>query len=466
MYNILGFISNTGLAINTRRVVAPIGELSTYSHTFGRDRAITFEQDLPLAASYIFASFEEVSPTEKEDRDINPTIDRLSREIAQLLYEMAEDGQFNDDENTIRDLVLARWVGQVQNVVVGQMVSDGNRWMPSSLSWEGTSSAAPYRAKWWFADEAFRNEYDLYEISVAFPVENLITLFATPAEMDDILATKLTPIRITNKISEVADGEPYTDAITDEFEWFSGSDRNIRKLLPITTVIYGDAGRSPDERRRAIAEYLLENSNIDEDSWREILPDVFSPTEFIFAPSWNRYSLPSGTIQDWTNGQYPVGVLSAGLYSPGGNAKNQVEFMKDFAKGTGYTAEYVEAQTNLVSFVYKSIQCAVIGGYRNRDDITQFLDRWPDYIAVGTGSLDFGRISEETQRMVDVIIDMLRVAETMTLTSTIPRKYTRTIREGVLYLTATFERTQLLVVSRTSVAALYKYTAGSENEKW
>lgn len=79
---------------------------------------------------------------------------------------------------------------------------------------------------------------------------------------------------------------------------------------------------------------------------------------------------------------------------------------------------------------------------------------------------DFARMSEETQRMIEVVIDMFRVAETMTITSTIPRKYTRATRDGILYLTATFERTQLMVVSRTSVAALYKYTTGSQNEKW
>lgn len=466
MYNLTGFIANNGIANNNKRVVAPLGELSTYAQTFSRDRGIFFDTDKPLAALYSFASYQEISATEVEDRPVNQSVALLARDIAQVLYTFAEQGDLDNNPDTIRDIVLARWVGDVQNVIVGAMVSDGNRWMPSSLTWNGTSSEAPYRAKFWFSDEPFRNEYDLFEVEVALPIEDLVTLFATPSEMDQILATKLTSIRLTQKITDVADGDPYTDAITDEFEWISAQNREVSKILPITTVIYGDAGRSPDIRRKAIADYLLANSNISEDSWREILPDVFSPTEFIFAPNWNRYALPSGTIRDWSSGEYPEGVLSAGTYMSSGNAKSQIEFMKDFAKGVGYTPEYVENTTNLVGFVYKSLQACVIGGYRNRDDVTQFADRWPDYMAVGTGMGDFARMSEETQRMIEVVIDMFRVAETMTITSTIPRKYTRATRDGILYLTATFERTQLMVVSRTSVAALYKYTTGSQNEKW
>lgn len=466
MYNIRGFLANSALVNNTPRTVARIGELSIYSSTFARDRFIFSGDNTPLTTLFVFASFEEISATEKEDRPVPAVIEGLSRRISDRLYSLAESGDLVNDRDFVRDLLLNEFVGDVQNVIVGQMVNDGNRWMPSSLVWEGTSPTNPYRAQYWFADEEFRNEYDLFEVNVTFPINNLEDLFALPSEMDDILSTQITAARITSKVSEIADGDPYTDVITDEFEWISAADANVTRLLPITVIIYGDAGRSPDVRRKAIADWILENSNIDEDQWRQILPDVFSPTEFIIAPSWNRYSIPSGTIADWTNGEYPEGVLSAGTYMPGGNASNQIEFMKEFAKGVGYTDEYVTGNVNLVTFVYKSIQASIVGGFRNRNDITQFLDRWPDYIAVGTGSIDFARMSAETQRMVNLIIDMLRVAETMTLTSTIPRKYTRTIREGVLYLTATFERTQILVVTRSSVAQLYQYTTGSENVRW
>lgn len=463
MYNLTGFMARTGLANNNPREVAPLGELSVYASTFARDRRIYFTADQPLVTLFAFESYNEISVTERENANVPTAVQTVGRQIAQRLYTLADAGQLSINRELVEEVLLNEFGGIIRNVTVGEMVPDGNRWMPGYIIYEGTSASAPYQARFWFSDEVFRQQFEGYEINVVPMFDNIDALFGDLADVDAMIAAEQTQMAVAEKVRVLQDRDPFTDMVPSEYEWRQAGQPTIRRNITITVIVYGDAGLNPDRRRKAIADWILANSEYGEDAWREIMPDVFSPTEFIFVPSWNRFSIPSGTIEDWATGEYPQSVLSAGTYMPGGNAKNQVDFIKEFAKGVGYTPEWVEDKANLVHFVFKSIQVGIIGGYRNRDGVDQFINRWKDYIAVGTGTTDFERMSESTQQMVFLIVDMLRIAETMSITSTIPRQYMRLVRDDVLYLSVDYEKTQLLVVSRKSVAERFQYTSGSEN---
>lgn len=463
MYNLQGFLALSALANNAHREVAPIGELSLYGGSFARDRRIFSSLDYPSITLFGFSSWQDVSATERVEVDVPVAVQTLARQIGSRLFALAESGDLTNQTAEVEAILLNDFGDQIQSIVVGEMVNDGNRWMPSFIIYEGTSTTAPYTARFWFSDLAFRQQYDEYEIDVVPMCPDIDALFGSAEEVEALIAEYMSTMAYSNKIRILADADPYTDQVTAEYEWRQPGRPDIRRFIPIAVVVYGEAGLNPDRRRKAIADWILANSKYDEDAWREIMPDVFSPTEFLFIPSWNRYAMPSGTIQDWSNGGIPQGVLSAGTYQPGGNVANQIPFTKKFAQGVGYTDAHIAAKLNLVTFVYKSVCVNIIGGYRNRDGVDEFLNRWTDYMAVGTGSVDFERMSEATQKMVHVVVDMLRIAETMTPTSTIPRSYMRVVRNGVMFLSADFERTQLFVVSRQSVAEFYQYTTGSQN---
>ncbi|MMZ69038.1 hypothetical protein D1872_317980 [compost metagenome] len=79
-----------------------------------------------------------------------------------------------------------------------------------------------------------------------------------------------------------------------------------------------------------------------------------------------------------------------------------------------------------------------------------FVQRYYDYINVDATSLDFMRMNPETRRMVLALAEMLAVAESMTPDSALPVKFSRLIRDGVLYVAYTLDRFQLIVTSRYS----------------
>ncbi|MOA40080.1 hypothetical protein D3C78_1619140 [compost metagenome] len=119
-------------------------------------------------------------------------------------------------------------------------------------------------------------------------------------------------------------------------------------------------------------------------------------------------------------------------------------------RGEGYTDEYISGNSEIFGASHKAIAVAVTGSPHNRDGVISFVQRYYDYINVDATSLDFMRMNPETRRMVLALAEMLAVAESMTPDSALPVKFSRLIRDGVLYVAYTLDRFQLIVTSRYS----------------
>lgn len=442
MYRIKAFGSFPTISNNTPHAVAKLGELSNYALSFATDQGIFKSITKPSSLLHSFASFNEISSVEVENVPVPPSVVSLLLDIMETLYTRSTAGEFDQEELPVREFIMTWWDEQIQNVTVNAMVTDGNRWLPSSIIFEGTSTTAPYQATLWFSDEAFRSEYDLYEIKVIAPIDNIDRFFDSATAVQAIVDSEITMVSSMNRVAEVAGDIPYTQAVTEEFEWVDPTNEDRRILVPWTVIIYGDAGRNIDSIRQAISQWIEANSEYDSEQWQTLFPDIFGATEFVFTPYWSHHAIPDDAV-------------NSGIYSPVSNVATAIAMSKDLTQGNGYTPEYLGDNLNIMASVYKSIQLGVVGGYRNRDDVNQFGNRWADYIAVSTNSIDFRRMSESTQRMVLLLNQMLQIAETMTASSAVPRGFMRLIRGGVLYVTTSYERTSLIVASRLSTLELF-----------
>lgn len=445
MYRIKAFGAFPPISNNDPNKVNGLGELSAYAMTYALDRGIFKNTEKPASLLYSFSSLNEISAVESETVSVPPSVSALLLEMMEAMYTKSTAGEFDSAEIPVRDYIMTFWQGQVQNVVVNQMVSDGYRWLPSSIVFEGTSTTAPWQAQIWFSDANFRNEYDLYVNLVVPPIADIDRFFDSATAVQKIVSEEITLIGQMTAVSVVADSRPYTEAITTEFEWHDPTNDARRIPVPWTVVNYGEAGRNIDAIRADLAKWILANTKYTEEQWQKLFPDIFGSTEHIFVPFFNHVAIPDDAV-------------NGGVYSPVGNVKHQIEVATKLIRGAGYTPAYIADNLNIAASVYKSIQWGIIGGYRNRDGINQFGDQWPDYIAVSTSSIDFKRMSDETMDLVIVLNKMMQIAETMTNISAVPRGYMRLIRDDVLYVTATFKRTSLIVASRTSV--LEKYQVG------
>lgn len=432
MYNLKGFITIATLVDNAVGVVAPLGELSTRSRTFSREIG---RYTHPTAADVIMTTFK----SERSGTGLVPVdevyIEHILR-VAQWVYTRSVSGSLNSDRNDFLTLLSAEF-SDVGDVICGNMVSDGSIWMPDYLLWKSLDAPEENLIKIWFSDNAFQAQYDEYEIVVIPPVENVDNLFQDRASVEPLLASR-TMSDWMLEVTKATDADPYTALRTVRYGWvdpYSDSDEEVLETTWMV-AIYGDAGDTPDNISRAIIEYILERSNYGREEWVEVLPELFSSTEFIITPLWNQYSVPNQT-------------LVKGIYSPVARIRD----LNAIARQTcvGYPDAHIASVLEHTVFVYKSLGLLLVGGPSNRNGSYVFSEQFTDYMTVPTTSHDFNRMSPKTQNWVMLIYEMLKIAEEMTEYSEIPPGFYRMKREDVMYLTATFDDIHYLVVAKSSL---------------
>lgn len=434
MYILKGFMVVNALADNTVGVVAPLGELSTDSLTYAKEKGHYKSSTYPDTVLYSFESRETsvgLVPVPQQQSD-------YALAVGQWIFGAAISGELTSNRNACLQAFSAEFSIDLSNLEVGEMVTNGTIWMPSWVSYNITDTDS--YVKLWFSDQAFSGQYDGYEIEIIPPVENIDALFGTRTQVQALLNQRT--IRDLVQITEEKRAEnPYTVLRTDEFAWIDQRDTADPKWeMPLywTVLIYGRIADNIDTIREEIIDWVIENSDRPREDWIDILPELFAATEFIITPMWSQYAVPNQTIQ-------------SGVYSPIVKIPEALALAKQTCKGPGFTPAWVEENATIAGAVYKSLAFVATGSTENMDGIVNFADRHPDYMAVPTSSHDFSRMSLETQEWILAFNDMLKNAETLTEYSGIPTGFNRMVRDGVVYLTKEIQGVQYLVVTRQTI---------------
>lgn len=428
MFNFKGFMVYGAMADNTVGVIAPLGELSTDSLTYAKEKGqyqLTEYKD-PTLVSFL---------SDQDGTQVTVPIDQytLALQLGQWLFDAAVGGATSNDVADFERILLAEFDTVVEEFETGPMVTNGSFWMPEWIAYQkvGTES----RIKIWFSDEAFSNQYDSYEIEFIPPITNLDDFFKGRIDVTN-LVTNRTWADTVLAVETKKDDNPYTVLRTDKFDWYDPNDRDYTVTTYWTALIYGRAGNNIDIVKQQLVDWILTNSTHTREEWVVIFPDLFTNTEFIITPLWTQYAIPNKTLQ-------------SGVYSPTVNFQKSLTIAKQTAQGTGYTAAHVETYLRATFSPYKSLAFLSVGSPENRDGIKEFNQRWVDYIAVSTDSHDFSRMSPETQQWVMFFNNLLKHAEEMDEFSDVPVGYSRLERNGVLYVAAGFQDVQYLVVLRS-----------------
>lgn len=434
MYTLKGFAHIGALVDNTLGTVAPVGELSPFSRSYARELTEHVSSDASNVRLITFTSTTDGKRTRPAD-----TLANVILSILNWVYTEAKTGSFSQDNAKFEQIFLNRWGTQLALLESGAMVQDGTLWAPGFIDFEFTDTATygENRIKVWFANQAFESQYDDYEIDVIPPLENLETFFGDYNAVKSALS-KITLTSILEKIEAKANRYPYTAATSDSFDWVDRSNPALTLSTDWTTVIYGAAGNTVDNKKAAIIDFVLANSKRSRDEWAAIFPDIFTATEFIITPMWNDYSVPNK-------------VLETGLYASAVRVTDASATAKKTSKGTGYTDTFIDSVLCIASTAYKCLTLAIVGGPNNRGGVNIFSDQFEDYMGLPTTHGEFGRMSPETREFVVMLMDMIKYAEVLTPSSTVPLGYTRMSRNGVYYLVRTLRKVQYLVVSKYSL---------------
>ena len=465
-----GFASVGDLASNASRNVAMIGELSTYSETFSRDRQLSSgsfklnPSDSLSEEQGIHQTIFSCSTTAGVSIVVSPVLLEFLEELNAWVYASGMRVEFNNNSETTRQLIVGSWATPLYNLQLGAMVQHEGEYYPESITFELTRASLTewYENKYnttltlstdynrsqikiWYSDRAFKAQYDDYLIEIVPPIDNIDDFFRIASAVRGLVNAVTTPM-LMNKVRDKADGDPYTESPALEFDWNDPLTQGNKIKTVWTFVVYGNAGLSVDAIKERLRQWILANSTHTREEWTAIFPDIFRSTEFIFMPMWNRYAIPNMTTAE-------------GVYSPILDYQDALIASGIVICGVGYNTPHLVNRLAFIGNPYKSVALMVCGGPDNRVGAVALNQVWPDYINVPTMSVDFNRMQPSTQAWITTLQRLLRAAEEATEFSEIPVGFSRIRRRNsqnqvVTYIATTVNNIQYMVVTKLSMLAL------------
>lgn len=463
-YSLKGFVSVGAFVDNVRYEVAPLGELSLRSATYAKDRAVYSTASTGGSPTSLELSVFSTRTPEEDYFETPVPYQNLLTSMMRWCHAQAVNGNFSNNAEQCRQLLMAEFDGKIRDAIVGLMISQDGIWLPASLTfyinpdglgvvWDPAIRAEldRSRVKMWFADSAFSSEYDEFDLEFLSPIDNArLDDFFLLADQVEIKVRARTLEQTHILIEQLKDGKPETKIRTLNFLYHDPNDKDWTLPTDWSFVIYGIAGDNIDSMKGELAEWILENSTHTREEWAVIFPDIFTSTEVIITPMFSNIAIPNETLQD-------------GVYSPTVNALGAISTARRTCTGTAYTNEHIDSVLSVLATPYKSLALLAVGGPENRNGQDRFEEIFPDYLSVVTSSPDFNRMQPETQRWVTMLQNMLKVAETMTDFSDLPQTpfpMTRLRRknadgETYMYVVANYNNIQYLVVSRQSMQTYF-----------
>lgn len=432
MYILKGFFAHSSLISNQLNEVAKFGELSANSASYAKDKL--FYTNTELAPQTTLVVFHTVKDDVRVEVPVNLSNNALG--IGNFILERAFEGIIPADAYVLRQQLNAEFSGSAIDFEVGLILDDFGFKMPEWIRYTDTTNAEPNEITIWLADASFSAQYDEFSIEVIPPLLPVDNFFKDPLTVKNLLLD-YDLVTKTDEAQAKRGQYPFTQIKTFRYDYHNPA--ILTDLTPTYWIIliYGQAGNNPDLIREAIVKEVLSNSEHTQEEWAVILPDLFRTTEHIFTPMWVNYSVPNHEFH-------------AGFYSPTIDPRKALTWIKRTARGVGYSDGYVEQRYEFTQNIYRSIAMGVIGNPDNRDGITQFKDRFSDYMVVSNNTADYNRMSVTTQEFSNLLSNLLVAAESMTPFTAVPMGLSRVTRDGVVYATGFFKNVNYLVVSKYS----------------
>lgn len=439
MFVLKAFAADARLVSNDPGVVNAIGELSTLSQTYARDKGIYRAQAADPTTVVSFTCAQDSTPTQMS----SPLAQHVMSVVKAVYdYVFANPGQIFSDALTVK--LATDFGGVASSFVCGQAVTDANNnscveW----VQWSNTSigDLGANTLKVWFSDLAFQAQYDDYVVVVVPPLTVLNDFFKTPTEVQNALDLQ-TPTVVMDRVQAAKQGYPETIVRALNFSYH---DPFITNHLINTTwyvLIYGEAGNNPDAINEALVQYVLANSTHTRTQWSPLLPDMFRRTEFVLVPLWDQYAIANMLVQ-------------AGIYSPVANLKRVNTLMKAIINDpVNYPLAHIDAYLCMMSHPYKSLQILSLGNPTNREGKLELTEVYPDILSVSSTSIDFNRMHALTKEFLNFLAVMLPAAEDMTAYTTVPPGMSRVTRNGKLYLSKRIDNIDYLVLAKSQLTVV------------
>lgn len=432
MFIIKGFAPHAAFFNNAEHVVNPIGEISSLSNTFAKDKGLYANRQISDSIA--------VKTFECQENNVTKVMPNAVRDQILEIIKFVYDYTINQpgiqvDHAELVTALITQFGSVAKDINAGAIVSDGQFFVPEYVGWkQGTEATVTI----WMADAAFQAQYPNYEITVISPIWSegapypIDGFFRPGAEVEQMLRD-MTMTEMAERMQMAKDLYPETYMSIPAFDYHDP--QNVSRVVPSYwgILVYGAAGNNLDSIKDAIQDFILSNSNHSRDEWANILPDIFKRTEFMLVPNWGKMSVPDTQAEK-------------GIYNSVMSDKEINALLKRIV--TGYQATQINNYGTMTGWPWRSLAMCIVGNYENRDAKFRIDDVYPDWISVASTSPDFGRMSLRTRKWFEKIQEMVFLAETFKEFDVPPAGVTRIVRNNRLYLAASIENIHYLVLCK------------------
>ena len=421
------FASGLGLINNQPNTTNVIGELSPLSRTYEPGDLSTYydvDSDLVL---YAFSGHKTAQDSQLINEDDLELILTLIKEMINGTRTLT---QVTPDHLAlyIREQYIPSQASETLNdLSMTPLIYQSGHRLPGRLNF---TINGRFMASIWFSDAAFQDQYEPCTLKVIAPVNdpNVFTQ-SLPTVSQALNAKGLDGLLA--EAQRVKGDYPYTALRMVTLAYHSPYTQ-----LPINTtwlvVVYGARGDHLDGYKDQIIQYLLSQSQVTEDKWTQYFPELFKRREYIIHPNWNQFAIPSGPTTRGINQ----------------SIQNATQVIDQFIQTANFLPiAHIKEHLVTLPFSYKWYNLSIVQGLYNVAGTDGVVDLLPDYIPVSMTHIDFNRMSEQTQRWVQFMNDLLIQAEDLHQHSVSFKAYI-VLREGRRYYSAVFQGINHLVSAR------------------
>lgn len=424
-----GFVEVNSLQNNAAYSISKIGELSTWGLTYTKDRIESLNINFPGLS---LTTFNYTDSIEGRKEPSNILVEEILK-IIQLALVYTSINSLPYDIDHFRQSLSADAFNIASNLKIGPLETNGTIQLPIWISWTSLEEEN-VSVKIWLSDQAFCEQYDLYDIIVVPPLSNVDDFFKTPNQVKSELAA-LTISQMIDNIQTAKSRNPETYIRTLTFNYVSpvlGQD-------PIPTnwsvLIYGMHGDNIDSIKEALQNHILSHSTHTREDWELIFPDIFKNTEFVILPRWDQMAIPDLSVQEGIYGSVTVPSEISNF------ASKNIPF---------YNVNWTKDNVISIPFPYKCLTLNIVAGPNNVEKNNSFSKIFGDYLPVGTSSLDFNRMVNKTQEWMLLVEKMLIIAENFDQFLTVEEPIRVIVRNNITYLSIYFEEVEYLVAMKGS----------------
>ncbi len=405
--------------------VATIGEMTKENYTYSNEIERYSLKDYPNSQLISLSS-------SRDDNlvSVGLTYQDLLLKMTEWLYLRSISGNIPKDIPTMLQALRAEF-GAVANITdVGEIIYKDTYLFPTYVTLSATNAGEDNNLFIWYGHDSLEKYYPNNDYTGILPINNIdIDKLAGDRDAALALLKAITIVNHNTRVDQAAIGHPQTFLVTMNFRWHDKDNADIYYDSPFSVLCHGPQSKNIDLIKEYLRNLILSLSVHGEDIWSKIYPDLFVPTEFYVVPLWDRIALPNkGT--------------GSGIYSSTIRDRVVQQYAQKYCKG--YEKDFLADNVTISSANYQCLLFIACGNKDNYGATTAFDTQWPSYCDIDTKAPDFGKLPPPTQMMILQLNGLFKAAEEATEHTIIPQDMTRTVRDGVYYLTTTVDNIQFL----------------------